>query len=572
VQWVNPASGQFLNLCQPGTTFVDCKANDDCPVGEVCTMLYVNSDYVTKCQTARKNAGAGGAACNFDPYDGEVAYCQNDLCRAGYCLSFCNQNADCTAFQSCLFDAKLYNNVEKTFNFCQGAYCFSNSECPEGSGCDLFWNGQTGENAGWEPLCSPKPPGASFTGGACDGNPDDGIPGPECVGPCLASGTCSSFCLADEDCENPTQGMVCAIQEQEFDLEPEDTPDGVPEFFLAYGLCLPAPGSQTPCFTDGDCGVGSGEICTFHEYINVATGLPDGKGVCTTADTSAGLPGALCGGASGLECQTGFCLTVFTDGAGVCSTLCESADDCPKNLVVQGLSLDMACGTFTFGNALTPNDPTDNVYVPLCQPFMNDPGDFQPCGDDFSCPGSNATCIGRAVAFGSSKPGTVDYRCIDMSSTAPTGTLGAVCDVDTTATSVLGNGVECQSAYCLEDVGGNDAGYCSTLCTDDADCTGIPNAVCDQLVLVPRTVGNIGPNVCQKAVSCIPCEIATGCAGDYVCANVGAAGALADMRCVPKCADNAGCTGTDGGDQCVAVTDELGNPTDIQGCVVSSCN
>ena len=124
----------------------------------------------------------------------------------------------------------------------------------------------------------------------------------------------------------------------------------------------------------------------------------------------------------------------------------------------------------------------------------------------------------------------------------------------------------------LDDIGGNDSGYCSTLCTDDSDCAGLPNSVCDQLVLIPRSVGNIGPNVCQKAVSCIPCEPATGCAGDYICANVGAAGALADMRCVPECADDTSCAGTDGGPQCVSVVDELGNPTGTSGCVVNSCN
>ena len=256
----------------------------------------------------------------------------------------------------------------------------------------------------------------------------------------------------------------------------------------------------------------------------------------------------------------------------MCSTVCEDADSCPKNIVVQGLMLDMACGTFNFADALTPNDPTDNVYVPLCQPFLDDPGDFPPCGADFSCAAPGATCVARPVVFGSTKPGYVDYRCVDTTNDQPTGTLGATCDIDTSPESPAGNGVECQSAYCLPDVTGNDDGYCTTLCTNDTDCAGIPGAVCDQLVLVPRTVGNVGPNVCQRAVSCIPCEPATGCAGDYVCANVGAAGALADMRCVPACETDAECAQSDGGSQCISTLDSSGSPTSTTGCTLTTCN
>ena len=60
-----------------------------------------------------------------------------------------------------------------------------------------------------------------------------------CVGPCLTSGVCSSYCLKDDDCANPTKNMLCSIQESDFDLLPEDAPDGEPEFYLAYGICIP---------------------------------------------------------------------------------------------------------------------------------------------------------------------------------------------------------------------------------------------------------------------------------------------------------------------------------------------
>jgi len=370
--------------------------------------------------------------------------------------------------------------------------------------------------------------------------------------------------------------MLCSIQETDFDLLPEDAPDGEPEFYLAYGICIPAEGSNTQCYTDADCGVGSGEVCTFFEIISDDTGKPDAKGVCTTVeDPTEGDIGDLCGGDTGLSCKNGFCLPTFNDGSGMCTGLCASTDDCPKNVNTAGLVLDMACTTLNYSAALTPDDITDNVWIPLCQGFLDDPNDFPACGADFSCAGANSACIGRSIAFGATGPGTVDYRCYDLTDSdgvAPAGNIGDVCDVDTSSESTVGNNVSCKSAYCLDDTTGNDAGYCSKLCNDNADCADIPGTICDQFVTLPRAVGNLGPNVCQKAASCIPCFPASGCAGDYVCANVGGAGAQADMRCVPSCTDNASCGGTDGGSTCADVTDEDGSVTGAKGCVVDSCN
>ena len=105
-----------------------------------------------------------------------------------------------------------------------------------------------------------------------------------------------------------------------------------------------AEGSNTNCYTDADCGAGSGEVCTFFEIISDETGKPDAKGVCTTVeDPTEGDIGALCGGDTGLSCKNGFCLPTFNDGSGMCTGLCASTDDCPKNVNTSGLVLDMAC-------------------------------------------------------------------------------------------------------------------------------------------------------------------------------------------------------------------------------------
>ena len=576
VQWVDPTQGQGLNLCMPGTTFADCKADSDCPTGEVCGFKYVQSQYVTKCQTAREGGVASGSFCNSDPYYGEVIYCANDFCRGGSCLTFCKETTDCASHQECEVGQQIYTNVEVLFDFCNGSSCFSNNDCPEGTGCRLYWNGESGEAAGWDPVCSTAKDGAVQTGEACDADPNDGVEGPACVGPCLNSGTCSSYCLEDGDCTNGNVNMLCSINEYDFDLLPEGAPDDVPEFYLAAGLCIPADGSNTDCFTNADCSATPGEVCQFFEVINDATGKPDAKGVCVTVDDpSDGDVGDLCGGDTGLGCKDGFCLPTFNDGSGVCASLCSSSDDCPKNISVNGITLDMGCTTLLYGVALTIDDITDNVWAPLCRAYNDDPNDFPPCNADYSCDGADSACIGTAIAFGATGPGSVDYRCYDMTDAdgvAPTGELGAACDVDTSDESTVGNGVSCKNAYCMDEATGADAGYCSKICDVDADCAGVPGTICDDLVTLPRAVGNLGPKVCQKAESCIPCFTSSGCAGNYECANVGGAGAQANMRCVPSCSVDADCAGTDGGSSCVDLTDEDGTSTGITGCKVDACN
>ena len=201
------------------------------------------------------------------------------------------------------------------------------------------------------------------------------------------------------------------------------------------------------------------------------------------------------------------------------------------------------------------------------------------CSTDWnSCPAGQA-CTGFGIGHGATGPTSLEMACIGnggfTSQNQPipaTGNLGDSCDI----TFSNDNGVYCNSNYCLPDAGA-DQGYCSELCTSNADCAGgSPDMICDDYVLLDRKddADDVTIGLCRKQKSCVSCVADTDCAGNYVCVNAGGVGLLADYRCAPPCSaagDDASCAGTDGGNTCSESVNADGSGEGVFACVPGNC-
>jgi hypothetical protein len=562
----DPAQGNANRLCQPGTTFATCTSDKECPADESCQIYVVNGQYGTRCATKRIGSNPSGSLCNDDPAAGELAYCASELCFGIGCVGLCAVDSDCASFQVCQQDRTIFSNApDLTFDLCFGKPCDSNTNCSDISHCELFGNGEQGDAFKLDNLCVADAAGASKLGGACDGDTTDDVPGPECSGLCLQSGTCSGLCKGDSDCSSASKPMFCNATEESADFDGDKTDDTL----IVYGLCVPYEGSKSECHVSADCTV-AGEACDFYQVF-----LPDGSlegiGYCTKAATEGAAIGELCGGDTKITCKSGFCLNINAT-AGVCMPLCASTADCPQGFLKDAENnpsgINSYCRGYFWSDGGTLNATNDNVFIPLCSPTSGDDS-LDDCAATKTCTEATETCIANAVAFGASGPASIENHCVESGDSSAK--FGASCNpnpTDTTAATAL-----CEDIYCLEDSKAN-AGYCSRLCNTDADCQGsTPDFVCDESTYLERKTGeSLTLKLCRKAKSCLPCSDDSQCTDGYVCGNIGTTGLNADFRCVPGCAADADCTGTDGGDKCVDTKDATGKATGKLACVVSSCN
>ncbi len=335
-----------------------CESDRDCIDGRVCTPVWnqVSEIWETRCIASLPCSLPAGASC----VDTQQR-CFSGLCSSdGYCTSVCSADYQCPESFLCTSHEQnlLPNLPEATFRACGpmetakfgiGQICTGGDEdCTSGM-C------LSGQQYGPTPMCSldcvPGQAGcpdgfvcsnvsqdifaclAAIAGGQCSHDPDCDVneictlddvglsicstpnpggspPGEACwtsamcsSGICLPEGVCSSLCKSAQDCWD---GAWCNTKRW-------FRPDGRSVW---ESLCVPEPGSMSPCRRDADCFVS--EVCRpglneFHAGL---------AGRCST-------PGP--GGAfwqvceNSRQCADGVCLSL-----GFCSSLCEQDEDCPE--------------------------------------------------------------------------------------------------------------------------------------------------------------------------------------------------------------------------------------------------
>ena len=120
VAMVNPYLAQPLNICRPGTTFAPCVGDSDCPLGEVCKLRYIMSEYQAVCETAVDGGVGVGAACNSNPLEGEIVTCESELCFGFGCGGVCQDDSDCLT------------------DTCVGGTCSDGAACSADTDCSTF--------------------------------------------------------------------------------------------------------------------------------------------------------------------------------------------------------------------------------------------------------------------------------------------------------------------------------------------------------------------------------------------------------------------------------------------------
>ena len=565
IQNADPAQGS-LRTCQAGTTFKPCNADSECPSGEGCQLLYVNGQNQKRCATAIAGSVDAGEYCNEDPANGDLVGCKSNLClNNGSCSGFCVENADCGGtFMTCEKDIPLGETL--TGDICLGKLCDSNIDCPGDSACNLGGNGEDGAAFQFENSCAATPAGAVAVGEACDGDPTDDVPGKACKGLCLGNDTCSTLCTSSSQCEGSTIPMFCNVNEATYDFDE----DGTDEEIDAYGLCISVEGSKAECFKNADCS--NGEACEFYQ-VWTENGAYDGIGYCTKPAAEGANEGELCGGDTGIFCKSGFCLPTFDSGAGICTALCSSTDDCAQGITPPGteVKLNQLCQSLLYSLGGTFDDAKDNIYVPLCA-ASSDTDSLDDCSGDYACDNSEEACIALPHLFGAAGPSGVEYRCVDAMDADGKPylkKLGESCDVESETPTAANS---CEDLYCNADAKDGE-GYCSKPCNVDADCSGgTPDMVCDTQTLRERASGeNVTAKFCIKAKPCTPCGTDDECTDGYACANIGGSGLAANLRCMPTCSTDGDCSGAGAGPTCVAAKNEAGEATGSNACVAAKC-
>ena len=585
--------------CMPGSNFKACSANSDCPEGEACQLAYVNGVYQTRCMTSVKEAFFGGAKvgedCNGNKWDGDLSFCDSDLCFGVGCVDFCTADSDCltdpgatctggkcsnNGDADCATDAdcsawmcdegfQLFSDApEIMFDICFPKECESSSDCvDEDYFCRFFINGEEAlEDVAWEYFCLPKPAGSVGAGEACDPFWQDDIEGPECGEGFCVEGFCSGICQTDADC---AADQLCIVQEYGYDHDEDDTPDKV----LAYKLCQSFPGSQTDCMKTADCTV-DGEACVMAEFPSDGDFPYEMKGYCANLGEQKGVMGDFCGWGVGTECKSGICFYFDQEaGFGLCTEPCTENADCPEmvTLTDSGGSYDYKtlCALTLWGYNGT-LDFEDGLFLNYC--WVTDAENSQEdCSADFTCTEKeNEACMPYVHSLAPDMPATIDYMCASNIGyddennplPAPTKDVGDVCDLEASG--------ECMGVFCMEDVQ-DGVGYCSKLCLTDDDCS--ENTQCLDNVYLPRPdMDNAGIfKICRKAVSCLACTDDYSCAEGYSCVNAGGAGITADYRCAPTCEIDDDCAGTDGGDVCAESTGADGEAEGKMACIPTEC-
>ena len=610
-------------ICVPGTTFEECSSNDDCPPSETCeiTMLGTGGLTVTQRCFAEKVAGTWGGvsdvggACNDDPFVGDRLLCNGGLCSTvSGCLTFCSDDENCDTAGEGVCDSGECSNwpgKECTEDFecswfecgapfqlfsdlpgyltqmCNPIGCDDVSECPDGSYCRFFWNGEEdAELAGWAHACLGETEGGAELGDECDPDPDDNIPGATCKAADLCiGGRCSAICADDGHCDQDAPAnQACIVEEVPFD--PDD--DGFYNYILPLKYCqaFEHTGEIVDCFSELTCA--AGESCTPYEVENWIEDPenagemildPDApyvlEGACTQNDPDQvyGTWGDPCGVAGTNPCES-FCLGADASIGlpGVCTNLCESHADCPPfssgDEEVQG----RCTSRFRAAWGGDFDSITNDLWYSLCD--VSSASSQEDCSNDGVCALESETCVGYTINFGPDYPAKTEYICdtIDEAGTVPTKSLGDECVPE--AVDVFGDPtVDCKGLYCLgEPVPAFAAAqkfYCSRACNPAAEepCEGgSPDMGCFERIVQPKA-GAYADNaagifMCMKDQDCAPCGLSEECPGDRVCANLGTDDeSNAYFACVPSCSPDSGACGAS---TCNQGSDALG--TEVWGC------
>ena len=617
VQLLSPQNGNAANYiyCVAESSFKPCKADSDCDAGDACDLQLIYGAYQQMCAPALKTpvgtdgaytykAGATlGQACNSDPTAGDLSLCANDFCSgAGFCLGFCKTDADCATQPgggaggyACKANIKVASNPAYSASLCLPKDCQIDGDCGNGFFCRPYWNGVkklAGEPdpndatklvyPAFQPGCQPIAAKTVKPGDTCDpyvNSTGATKPGAACQNPyACVDGSCGSLCKTNSDCAADQQ---CGVEEIPLDVDnPQGTgaTDGIYDFELSLNICAYLPKAAGKCAASKDCSGASSYCKAFVHKLDLPTdATPIGNdtinGVCVAPDAKGAKGGEVCGpAANDAFCDSGYCLntqsSTGTVQPGFCADYCSSKSDCPASISLGGTSYKTFCRSLRLGYNNTLDDIRDDLWLPVCYPIAAT-NSLEDCSATKKCAAAGEQCLPMTIAAGPDSIAKVEFLCATVGATA-TKAIGEACNANPAA----GADPECKAGLgCLPDAAGK--GYCTGLCSKDADCgSGNDGMTCDlQNQWLPRTdisKAAIVP-ICKKAKSCLPCGLDTDCAGNSACSNIAATGSAADGRCAPGCAIDADCAGKDGGSKCVAALGTNGKATGKKVCAPATC-
>lgn len=583
-----------VGVCLPGTEFLNCVSDAQCPGDEVCEITNIGGAIGSRCmapyrETANWNATVNGLSqsCNENPNNGPVEYCEGGLCFGIGCVSLCATNADCDTTKvrpgtGCGNDGKCLTNPAKActtdvdcsafqceqdfpifgaeypqfaFDICFPNNCDTDADCGGGFYCRFFWNGEPGKDAALDSLCLPQNEDGVDLGEACI-DPSETIPGNLCKNEDLCiGGYCSTLCRDNDDCAT-SKGQICTVAELPGDFDEDDEID----FVLPVQWCETFPGYTTDCLSNADCA--AGESCQLYEVANYddqgqlkADGPYTLAGVCQPVDTTAfpgdaGTFGKSC--TTGADCRSGFCYPINAAGTQrICIDPCQATEECPTGVSIGGQTADGVCVSLLYAWGGDLDDAAKSVFVSLCLP---DTSSLDDCSDDYTCTGTES-CFPNIVAAGPTTQAKTEYLCFETwESEGVRGTkqLGDLCNPNAA-------NEECASGLCVTELANANQGYCSALCDVGSDPCGA-GTTCQLITRVAR-VGEYADNatgygLCLKSQECSECAGQWDCPGDLACVNLGSA-AVPSYRCVPECDGNEDCTAA-GRTTCNDSTDATG--------------
>jgi hypothetical protein len=589
----------ILSVCRPGTSFAKCNSNADCPVDEVCTIMFLLGEYGGRCQPEAKGVSEGFGPCNYDPNQGPLQFCAGgycssrrsstfnqcaafcatdeqcatDACTAGKCTksgAACSTSADCSAWEC---DTYAYLD-SYTDQWCWPKTCETWDGCLDPDYyCRPFWNGAaTVEEVAESPQCRPVGKDAAGQqlaqyGEPCETAPD-GTVYPACVwaAGCLDN-YCAGPCKADSDCPSGTECLLA----DEWDLDLDD--DTTTDTWLHIDGCVAweHDGELVDCTSDAECGVGS--HCEFR-----VKGQGDGAArvweveyKCKKDRTDELDAFEVCGGSTGKGCQSGLCLKAasgtLTDA--MCVPYCAAKADCPASFDFGGYTWKSYCASYLAAHHNTPS-PVDDLYVAHCW-RTSAFGTLEPCDDHRACPVANNRCRAIAIGGNADQPVTVEHLCVDASeglSGVPAKRTGEPCD----------KGSDCFGRMCLDDHDPDNLtlGYCSELCAVDDDCKSLAAGAlgdlkCTDFTLIPRANPEHSGKTkrCVVQLACALCTSDEDCGGDYRCSNMGTLAQNADFRCAQTCEVDTDCPVPT--DSCIPSLDATGKDLATKFCLPVSC-
>jgi hypothetical protein len=572
--------------CRPGTTFAPCESSADCPENEACQLLYILGETEARCMTIHQDAVGLAESCNSDPNAGNLVPCEGpfcygwgctelcdldetcatDTCADGTCSksgTACDSSSDCTALTCNPYSP--WSDSPFSDGFCQPKKCLTDAECSDPDWfCRPYWNGATKvEDVAYDPSCRKRAEGAAKAGEACSA---DGSGAPMCSYQygCI-DGICASPCQENDDCPAETE---CFLGNS-WNIDVDD--DEEVDTYVNIDLCQPWPhnGDVIDCTEDSDCD--EGEHCQYRlakndviEGVDMTQWHVEYK--CRDDLENQAAFGETCGSVNGKSCGSDLCLVPSNSPDGtpnLCTKYCNTSADCPETIFYDGFTWKTTCLGFNVNQNQT-LDPIDDIYVGYCWVTSNVASGSN-CDDTKTCEGAMEYCRANAIGGNPDEPVIVEHLCLDYSQgleAIPTGAVGEPCET----------WQDCMGRRCMTD--GKEGGYCSELCSVDADCQspgGLPNLRCTEEVLLerPNPEHSGKTSRCIIAEACLSCEADNDCGGDYLCMNVGGLANLAEMRCAAPCGPDNACD--DEELSCVEGIDATGTPTGEFGCKPLDC-